>query len=54
MSLFLGEHAPHAWPIRRPDIEVVGIPVKESADRWHGLVDSMRGRMRWRLAEDVP
>ena len=56
MGLFLGEgeHAPHAWPIRRPDIEAVGIPVKESAGRWSGLIDGMRGRMRWRLAEEVP
>lgn len=54
MGLFLGEHAPHAWPIRRPDIEAVGIPVKESAERWHDLIDGMRKRMRWRLAEEVP
>jgi len=54
MGLFLGEHAPHAWPIRRADIEAVGIPVKESADRWSSLIDGMRGRKRWRLTEEAP
>lgn len=54
MGLFLGEHAPHAWPIRRADIEAVGIPVKASADRWSTLIDGIRGRQRWRLKEEVP
>ena len=54
MGLFLGEHAPHAWPIRRPDIEAVGIPIKESADRWSSLIDRMRGRNCWQRTEDVP
>lgn len=54
MGLFLGEHAPHAWPIRRAEIEAVGIPVKESADRWSGLIDGMRGRMRVRMMEEAP
>jgi len=54
MGLFLGEHAPHAWPIRRPDIEAVGIPIKESADRWSSLIDRMRGRKCWQRTEDVP
>jgi len=54
MGLFLGEQAPHAWPIRRTDIEAVGIPIKQSEDRWASLIDGMRGRMRCRLAEEVP
>ena len=54
MGLFLGEHAPHAWPIRRADIEAVGIPVKPSADRWASFIDGLRGRQLWRSVEAVP
>lgn len=45
MELFMGEHAPHEWPIQRPEVESLGIPVVAAASRWADLVDDLRGRM---------
>jgi hypothetical protein len=33
MDLFLGEHSPHEWPIQRPEIEALGIPVTPAASQ---------------------
>ncbi len=44
MDLFLGEHAPHEWPIQRPEVEAVGIAVTPAASKWAALVDRYRGR----------
>ncbi len=45
MDLFMGEHAPHEWPIQRPEVEALGIPVTPTASKWAELVDRYRGRM---------
>ena len=44
MDLFMGEHAPHEWPIQRPEVEATGIAVSPAARRWVELVDAHRGR----------
>lgn len=54
MGLFNGEHAPHAWPIRRSDIEAVGIPVRPSDSRWSALVHRHRGYALRGAEENVP
>jgi hypothetical protein len=43
MVKFMGEHAPHGWPIRRPEVEALGIRVGPVSPRWTALVDTMRG-----------
>ena len=45
MNLFLGEHSPHEWPIQRPEVEALGIPVTPAASQWATMVDAYRGRM---------
>jgi len=45
MDLFMGEHAPHEWPIRRPEVEALGLPVSSAASQWSALVDDIRGRI---------
>ena len=45
MDLFMGEHAPHDWPIQRPEVEATGIAVSSAARKWVELVDTHRGRM---------
>lgn len=45
MDLFIGEHAPHEWPIRRPEVEALGIPVSPAASQWAAMVDGLRGRI---------
>ncbi len=45
MDLFMGEHAPHEWPIQRPEVEALGIPVTPTESKWAELVDRYRGRM---------
>ena len=44
MDLFMGEHAPHDWPIQRPEVEATGIAVSPADRRWVDLVDAHRGR----------
>jgi hypothetical protein len=43
MDRFLGEHAPHGWPIRRSEVEALGIEVAPVSPRWTALVDTLRG-----------
>jgi membrane-bound ClpP family serine protease len=44
MDVFMGEHAPHAWPILRRSVRAVGIDVAPAAPKWAALVDAYRGR----------
>lgn len=44
MDLFMGEHAPHEWPIRRPEVEAIGLPVGPAARSWGEMVDAYRKR----------
>ena len=45
LGLFMGDHAPHEWPIQRPEIEALGIPVGVAANNWAEFVDAHRGRI---------
>ncbi|MDC0721734.1 SDH family Clp fold serine proteinase [Nannocystis bainbridge] len=44
MGVFMGEHAPHEWPVRRPEVEALGLPVGPSARSWAEMVDAYRKR----------
>ncbi|MBZ5709369.1 hypothetical protein K7C98_08865 [Nannocystis pusilla] len=44
MGVFMGEHAPHEWPIRRPEVEALGLPVGPAARSWAEMVDASRKR----------
>ncbi len=43
-DVFMGEHAPHEWPIRRPQVEALGLPVKPATRSWGMMVDAYRKR----------
>ena len=42
MAVFMGEHAPHAWPIKATDLARLGLPVEAAGRQWAGLVDEYR------------
>jgi len=42
VALFMGDEAPHEWPIRRDQIDALGIPVEPVARDWADLVDATR------------
>lgn len=44
MSIFMGEDAPHEWPIRREEARALGLPVVAAAKKWSGFVDQLRER----------
>lgn len=44
MDVFMGQHAPHEWPIRRPEVEALGIAVDPAARAWGEMVDGVRRR----------
>lgn len=44
VSVFMGKHAPHEWPIRRPDVEALGLDVAPAARSWGEMVDAYRKR----------
>jgi len=44
VSTFMGEQAPHEWPIRRPDVINLGLPVKPATRSWGTMVDAYRKR----------
>jgi pimeloyl-ACP methyl ester carboxylesterase len=46
MSVFMGEAAPHAWPIHASQLETLGIPVELAEPAWAGLVDDQRRARR--------
>ena len=43
-EVFMGEHAPHEWPIRRPEVEALGLPVSPATRNWAEMVDAFRRR----------
>ncbi|MBA3547975.1 MAG: hypothetical protein H0T76_15940 [Nannocystis sp.] len=43
MATFMGEHAPHEWPIRRPEASALGLPIAPITPKWTALVDTLRG-----------
>jgi hypothetical protein len=46
MSVFMGEAAPHAWPIHAPQLEDLGIPVETAEPAWASIVDDERQAQR--------
>ncbi len=44
VGVFLGEHAPHEWPIRRDEVAALGLPVSPAARMWGEMVDAYRKR----------
>lgn len=42
MAVFMGEHAPHAWPIKMPDLQRLGFLVESAGREWAGFVDEYR------------
>lgn len=44
MGVFMGHHAPHEWPIQRPEIEALGLDVTPAARSWGQMVDAYRKR----------
>jgi hypothetical protein len=42
MSVFMGEAAPHAWPIHAAELETLGIPVEVAEPAWSTFVDDER------------
>jgi membrane-bound ClpP family serine protease len=42
MSVFMGEAAPHAWPIHAAELDVLGIPVEVAEPAWSTFVDDER------------
>lgn len=42
MSVFMGEAAPHAWPIHAAELETLGIPVELAEPAWSTFVDDER------------
>jgi hypothetical protein len=44
LGVFMGTSAPHEWPIRRPDVEALGLPVSPAMRVWAELVDTFRKR----------
>lgn len=46
MRMFMGEAAPHAWPIHAAELEALGIPVENAEPAWSALVDGERRAQR--------
>jgi len=44
VDVFLGEHAPHEWPIRREEVAALGLPVSPAPRMWAEMVDAYRRR----------
>ena len=44
LEVFMGLHAPHEWPIRRHQVEALGLPVSPATRVWSDMVDGYRGR----------
>jgi hypothetical protein len=44
LGVFMGVNAPHEWPIRRADVEALGIPVTPTTRAWAEMVDAFRKR----------
>lgn len=44
MDVFMGEHQPHAWPIKIDKLRELDLPVSLSEKSWAKLVDAVRHR----------
>jgi len=44
LSVFMGDNAPHDWPIRRSEALALGLPVYPATRSWGMMVDSYRRR----------
>ena len=44
MEVFMGQHAPHEWPIRRTEVAALGLSVSAAARSWSEMVDAYRRR----------
>jgi ClpP class serine protease len=42
MKLFMGESAPHSWPIKAPQVKSLGLAVEAAAPEWAHFVDGYR------------
>lgn len=54
MGVFMGEAAPHAWPIHAAQLEALGIPVEPAEPAWASLVDDERRARRHVTEEGCP
>ena len=43
MQVFMGDSAPHSWPVRSLELQTLGLDVKMADPRWSMLVDHVRG-----------
>jgi membrane-bound ClpP family serine protease len=50
MTVFMGENVPHAWPIKMPDLQRLGLPVEPAGREWAGFVDEYRRALDERAA----
>jgi hypothetical protein len=48
MAVFMGQNAPHEWPIYGPELIDLGLPVRAAEGRWSEYVDTRRGGWRAR------
>ena len=44
MEVFMGMKAPHAWPIKMPELQRLGLPAQAAAAEWARFVDMYRHR----------
>lgn len=44
VGVFMGKHAPHEWPITRPEVAALGLPVSPATRVWGEMVDAFRRR----------
>ncbi len=42
MEVFMGIKAPHAWPVKQPEIRELGLPVETAEPGWASFVDAYR------------
>ena len=42
MEVFMGTKAPHAWPVKLPEIRDLGLPVETAEPGWASFVDTYR------------
>lgn len=42
MKVFMGESAPHAWPIKAPQVQSLGLSVEPASPAWAHFVDGYR------------
>lgn len=48
LPVFMGQHAPHEWPVRRDEARALGLPVIAADKSWSTYVDGLReGGSTW-------